>query len=78
MPGDAVAGFAGRFGCVPPPETKEELDDPMRSPHPGEPGSCLGPELPKVKCESHSVISNSATTWTEQSREFSRPEYWSG
>ena len=28
--------------------------------------------------ESHSVMSDSATPWTIQSMEFSRPEYWSG
>ena len=28
--------------------------------------------------ESHSVVSDSATPWTIQSMEFSRPEYWSG
>ena len=28
--------------------------------------------------ESHSVVSNSATPWTIQSIEFSRPEHWSG
>ena len=28
--------------------------------------------------ESRSVLSNSATPWTTQSMEFSRPEYWSG
>ena len=28
--------------------------------------------------ESHSVVSTSATPWTEESMEFSRPEYWSG
>ena len=27
---------------------------------------------------SHSVLSDSATSWTIQSMEFSRPEYWSG
>ena len=27
--------------------------------------------------ESHSVMSNSMIPWTIQSREFSRPEYWS-
>ena len=73
-----MAGFAGRFGCIPPPETKEELDDPMRSPYPREPGSHLmGPELPKVKHESHSVMSNSLRPH-ELYKEFSRPEYWNG
>ena len=28
--------------------------------------------------ESCSAVSNSVTTWTIQSMEFSRPEYWSG
>ena len=28
--------------------------------------------------KSHSVMSDSATPWTIQSMEFSRPEYWSG
>ena len=28
--------------------------------------------------ESHSAMSDSAITWTIQSMEFSRPEYWSG
>ena len=28
--------------------------------------------------ESRSVVSDSATPWTIQSMEFSRPEYWSG
>ena len=28
--------------------------------------------------KSHSVVSDSATPWTIQSMEFSRPEYWSG
>ena len=28
--------------------------------------------------ESHSVVSDSATPWTIQSLEYSRPEYWSG
>ena len=28
--------------------------------------------------ESLSVVSDSATPWTSQSMEFSRPEYWSG
>ena len=28
--------------------------------------------------ESHSVVSDSATPWTVQSMEFSRPKYWSG
>ena len=28
--------------------------------------------------ETHSVVSDSATPWTIQSKEFSRPEYWSG
>ena len=28
--------------------------------------------------ESRSGVSNSVTTWTIQSMEFSRPEYWSG
>ena len=28
--------------------------------------------------ESHSVVSDSATPWTIQSMDFSRPEYWSG
>ena len=32
----------------------------------------------KVKdSESHSIMSDSATTWAIQSVEFSRPEYWS-
>ena len=30
------------------------------------------------KSESRSVASNSATPWTIESGEFSRPEYWSG
>ena len=33
---------------------------------------------PEVQwCESHLVVSNSATPWTIQSMEFFRPEYWS-
>ena len=28
--------------------------------------------------ESHSVMSDSATPWTIQSMDFSRPKYWSG
>ena len=31
-----------------------------------------------VPCESCSVVSDSATPWTVQCMEFSRPEYWSG
>ena len=31
----------------------------------------------KSESESHSVVSDSATPWTIQSMEFSRPEYWS-
>ena len=34
--------------------------------------------LPRSENESCSVMSNSATPWTIQSMEFSRPEYWSG
>ena len=34
--------------------------------------------LKKMKSESHSAVSGSATPWTIQSMEFSRPEYWSG
>ena len=30
------------------------------------------------ECESCSVVSDSATPWTTQSMEFSRPEYWRG
>ena len=30
-----------------------------------------------IKIESHSVVSDSATPWTLQSMEFSRPQYWS-
>ena len=38
------------------------------------------PHTMKVKNESqsHSVVSDSATPWTIESMEFSRPEYWSG
>ena len=32
----------------------------------------------KSESESHSVMSHSATPWTIESMEFSRPEYWSG
>ena len=32
----------------------------------------------KAESESHSVVSDSATPWTIQSTEYSRPEYWSG
>ena len=32
----------------------------------------------KISSESRSVVSDSATPWTLQSMEFSRPEYWSG
>ena len=30
------------------------------------------------KSESRSAVSYSATPWTTESREFSKPEYWSG
>ena len=31
-----------------------------------------------TESETHSVVSDSATPWTIQCIEFSRPEYWSG
>ena len=34
--------------------------------------------MSKWRSESHLVVSDSATPWTIQSMEFSRPEYWSG
>ena len=42
--------------------------------------SCLGQQKDQTlkESESCSVVSDSATPWTIQSMEFSRPEYWSG
>ena len=37
----------------------------------------LWDKLYESESESHSVVSNSATPWTIQSIEFSRPEHWS-
>ena len=35
-------------------------------------------ESDESESKSRSVVSDSATAWTLQSMEFSRPEYWSG
>ena len=40
-------------------------------------GDSETPTCPTVKSESRSVVSDSATPWTIQSVEFSRPGYWS-
>ena len=37
-----------------------------------------GWEISSSSSESRSVMSDSASPWTIQSMEFSRPEYWSG
>ena len=43
-----------------------------------EPSDIAGAATMENTGESHSVMSNSATPWTTQSMEFSRPEYWNG
>ena len=46
--------------------------------HQGSPYMFTLTSLPESESERCSVVSDSATPWTIQSMEFSRPEYWSG